>query len=90
MPVLRLYLDDDADLKPDYRLSRASLQHLIGMLCTHQDHGWGITLRLSHCSSLGISPPGGGNKDRRLNRWPPPKCLIHKGVPLPRPCSGFP
>ncbi|KAJ8362309.1 hypothetical protein AAFF_G00384540 [Aldrovandia affinis] len=46
MPVLRLYLDEDADLKPDYRLSRASLQHLIGMLRSHQDHGWGHYLEV--------------------------------------------
>ncbi|KAJ8388116.1 hypothetical protein AAFF_G00147340 [Aldrovandia affinis] len=46
MPVLRLYLDEAADLKPDYRLSRASLQHLIGMLRSHQDHGWGDYLEV--------------------------------------------
>ena len=46
MPVLRLYLDEDADLKPDYRLNRASLQHLIGMLRGQQDHGWGHYLEV--------------------------------------------
>ncbi|KAJ8406857.1 hypothetical protein AAFF_G00297730 [Aldrovandia affinis] len=46
MPVVHLYLDEDADLKPDYRLSRASLQHLIGMLRSHQDHGWGHYLEV--------------------------------------------
>ncbi|KAJ8387284.1 hypothetical protein AAFF_G00159070 [Aldrovandia affinis] len=33
-------------LRPDYRLSRASLQHLIRMLRSHQDHGWGHYLEV--------------------------------------------
>ncbi|XP_071378239.1 putative nuclease HARBI1 [Centroberyx affinis] len=46
VPVLRLYMDEDADLKPDYRLNRVSLQHLIGMLRSQQDHGWGYYLEV--------------------------------------------
>ncbi|KAJ8418943.1 hypothetical protein AAFF_G00004420 [Aldrovandia affinis] len=51
---------------------------------------WWQLLRLSHCSSRGMSPPDGGNKGRRLDRWPPPKCLIHEGVPLHDPAVASP
>ncbi|CAL8389367.1 unnamed protein product [Boreogadus saida] len=41
MPVLRLYLDGETDLRPDYRLNRGSLEHLMAITRSRQDHGWG-------------------------------------------------
>ncbi|KAM3623513.1 uncharacterized protein V6R79_012060 [Siganus canaliculatus] len=46
MPGLRLYLDEAADLKPDYRLNRASLEHLVQLTRSQQDHGWGHYLEV--------------------------------------------
>ncbi len=46
LPVLRLYLDKEVDLKPDYRLNRAFLEHLIGITCSQQDHEWGHYLEV--------------------------------------------
>ncbi|XP_042349776.1 putative nuclease HARBI1 [Plectropomus leopardus] len=46
MPVLRLYLDEEANLKPDYWLSRASLENVIAATSSQQDHGWGHYLEV--------------------------------------------
>ncbi|XP_061563492.1 putative nuclease HARBI1 [Cololabis saira] len=46
MPVIRVYLDEEADLKPDYRLTRASLDNLVAITRSQQDHGWGHYLEV--------------------------------------------
>ncbi|CAL8359086.1 unnamed protein product [Arctogadus glacialis] len=45
MPVLRLYLDGETDLRPDYRLNRGSLEHLMAITRSRQDHGWAEEVR---------------------------------------------
>ena len=46
MPVLRLYLDGEANLRPDYRLNRGSMENLMAITHSRQDHGWGHYLEV--------------------------------------------
>lgn len=46
MPVLQVYLHPEEDLKPDYRLSRESMNGLMRVLKRDQDHGWGYPLEI--------------------------------------------
>ncbi|XP_053192738.1 uncharacterized protein LOC128376912 [Scomber japonicus] len=41
VPVLALYFDGHSDMRPDYRLSRASFSALMDVLGRESDHGWG-------------------------------------------------
>nr|XP_061819615.1 uncharacterized protein LOC133608416 [Nerophis lumbriciformis] len=41
VPLLALYFDGDSDMRPDFRLSRASFAGLMELLGTRCDHGWG-------------------------------------------------
>ncbi|KAK7136426.1 hypothetical protein R3I94_014919 [Phoxinus phoxinus] len=40
VPILRLYFEDGADLRPNLRLSRQSIQSLIAAVKPDCDHGW--------------------------------------------------
>jgi len=44
--VLRLFFDGDNDTRPDYRLSRESLNALLSMLHEDRHHGWGQTIKV--------------------------------------------
>lgn len=46
VPVLALYFDGQSDLRPDFRLSRPTLAHLIHTLRFPSDHGWGHKLEV--------------------------------------------
>nr|XP_057945563.1 uncharacterized protein LOC131139718 [Doryrhamphus excisus] len=41
VPLLALYFDGQSDMRPDFRLSRASFSALMDLLGTQCDHGWG-------------------------------------------------
>ncbi|MEQ2316896.1 hypothetical protein AMECASPLE_037129 [Ameca splendens] len=46
MPVLQVYLDVDQDLRPDFCLTRDSMNGLMMVLKRDQDHGWGYPLEI--------------------------------------------
>lgn len=46
VPVLRLFFDEENDTRPDYRLSRESLNALLSMLHEDRHHGWGQTIKV--------------------------------------------
>ncbi|RXN30258.1 methenyltetrahydrofolate synthase domain-containing isoform X2 [Labeo rohita] len=44
MPILRLWFDEELELKQDFRLSRRAIKALQGLLHREHDHGWGNQL----------------------------------------------
>ncbi|KAE8278864.1 putative nuclease HARBI1 [Larimichthys crocea] len=46
IPVLVIYFDGESDLRPDFRLSRLTVAHLIQLLRSPLDHGWGHDLEV--------------------------------------------
>lgn len=41
VPVLRVYMDPERDMKVDFRLSRQAFTGLLAILTQERDHGWG-------------------------------------------------
>ncbi|KAG9277982.1 putative nuclease HARBI1 [Astyanax mexicanus] len=46
VPLLRIFLDDTQDTKPDFRLSRESLKVLFQLIKHEGTHGWGGTIEV--------------------------------------------
>uniref|UniRef100_UPI003AAEB172 putative nuclease HARBI1 n=1 Tax=Centroberyx gerrardi TaxID=166262 RepID=UPI003AAEB172 len=46
VPALRVFFDDSCDLRPDYRLSRETLNNLFHHLRDQYDHGWGLEIEI--------------------------------------------
>ncbi|XP_034539820.1 putative nuclease HARBI1 [Notolabrus celidotus] len=46
VPVLAMCFDGQSDLRPDFRLSRPTILHLIEILRSPSDHGWGFDLEI--------------------------------------------
>ena len=46
VPVVVIYFDGESDLRPDFRLSRPTVAHLIWLLRSALDHGWGHDLEV--------------------------------------------
>lgn len=44
-PVIQLYLNEHADMHPNFRLSRTTMNSLIQFMQTGE-HGWGCTLEV--------------------------------------------
>ncbi|CAL8369403.1 unnamed protein product [Gadus morhua 'NCC'] len=44
MPVLRIWLDVESELRQDFRLSRTAMRSLQRLLHREQDHGWVVSL----------------------------------------------
>ncbi|XP_062314593.1 putative nuclease HARBI1 [Osmerus eperlanus] len=46
VPVLRLYMDVERDMKSDFRMSRQAFNGLLNILQQERDHGWGHNLEV--------------------------------------------
>lgn len=46
MPAIRVYLDVENDMRPDFRLSREAFHGILSILSQRRDHGWGPTFEV--------------------------------------------
>lgn len=46
MPILRLWFDEESEIKQDFRLTRHAMHALQRMMHRQQDHGWGNELEV--------------------------------------------
>ncbi|XP_041838410.1 putative nuclease HARBI1 [Melanotaenia boesemani] len=77
VPVLRVYMDPEQDMRPSFRLTRRSFNALLAILNQERDHGWGHRLEvlifiywLAHGTSYRVT----------AEAFDIPKSTIHKVV----------